>query len=155
MKPFVILFILSCLGGFWQKEDCKCPPPSPGVKTSWGQENVIIKREEPFKFLHGKITGSSDGKPLAEVLVEVYDKPEGLLLGWKEREARKSKQRKIAACVTGKDGEFCFGKIPAGKYELRCSKPVEWNCTSVYVVVAPGERKSLASQIIVPMQISQ
>lgn len=155
MKSLVILFILSCLGGFGQKEDCKCFLPSPGVKTSWGQENVIIKLDEPFKSLHGKITVSSDGKPLAGVLVEVYDKPEGLLLGWKEREARKSKQRKVAACVTGNDGEFCFDKIPAGKYELRCSKPAEWNCTSVYVVVAPHERKSLASQIIVPMQISQ
>jgi hypothetical protein len=58
---------------------------------------------------------------LAGALVEVYDKPEGLLLCWKEREAIKSKQRKIAACVTGNDGEFCFDKIPADKYELRCS----------------------------------
>lgn len=155
MKPFVILFILSCLGSLLQKDDCKCSPPAPGVKTSWGQENVIIKRDEPFKFLHGKITVSSDGKPLAGVLVEVYDKPEGLLLGWKERAVRKRKQRKIAACVTGNDGEFCFDKIPTGKYELRCSKPADWNCTSVYVVVAPHERRSLASQITVPMQISQ
>jgi protocatechuate 3,4-dioxygenase beta subunit len=155
MKPFVILFILSCLGSLLQKEDCKCSPPSPDFKTSWGQENVIIKLDEPFKSLHGKITVSSDGKPLAGVLVEVYDKPEGLLLGWKEREARKSEQRRIATCVTGHDGEFCFDKIPAGKYELRCSKPADWNCTSVYVVVAPHERRSLASQITVPMQISQ
>jgi len=155
MNQFVILVILSCLGSVWQKEGCKCSLPSPEAKTSWGQENVIIKLDEPFKFLHGKITISSDGKPLAGVLVEVYDKPEGLLLGWKEREARKSEQRKIAACVTSNDGEFCFDKIPSGKYELRCSKPAEWNSTSVYVIVDPKQRNSLASQIVVPMHISQ
>jgi hypothetical protein len=89
------------------------------------------------------------------VLVEVYDKPEGLLLGWKEREARKNKQRKIAACLTSNDGEFCFDKIPSGKYELRCSKPAEWNCTSVYVIVDSKQRISSTSQILVPLHISQ
>jgi len=155
MKLFVIIFILSCPVGFFQKEECKCSQPPPGAKTSWGQENVIIKQDQPLKFLHGKIIVSSGEKPLAGALVEVYDKPEALLLGWKEREARKDEQRKIAACVTGEDGEFCFDKMPAGKYELRCSKPVEWNCTSIYVVVDPKQNNGMASQIVVPMHISQ
>jgi hypothetical protein len=155
MKLFVIIFILSCLGSLFQKEACKCSQPPLEAKTSWGQENVIIKQDQPLKFLHGKIVVSSGETPLAGVLVEVYDKPEALLLSWKEREARKDKQRKIAACVTGEDGEFCFDKIPAGKYELRCSKPIEWNCTSVYVIVDPKQRDSLVSKIVVPMHISQ
>mgnify|MGYP000432145361 CR=1 FL=1 len=155
MKLLIILFIFSSLANLSQKEDCKCSLPSSDIKTHWGQENVIIKRPESFRFLHGKVTKSGDEKPLEGVLVEVYDKPEGLLLGWKEREANKPNQRKIAACITGNDGEFCFDKIPPGKYELRCSKPTDWNCTSVYVVVAPTRHKSLASKIIVPMQISQ
>lgn len=155
MKLFIIILILSCLGSLFQKESCKCSQPPPEAKTSWGQENVIIKQDQPFKFLRGKIVASSGGKPLSGVLVEVYDNPEALLLSWKEREVRKDMQRKIAACVTGEDGEFCFDKIPAGKYELRCSKPIEWNCTSVYIIVAPRQRNSLVSQIVVPMRLSQ
>jgi Prealbumin-like fold domain len=154
MKLFVIIFILSCLGSLFQKEACKCSQPPPEAKTSWGHEDVIIKQDQPLRFLHGKIVVRHDEKPLAGVLVEVYDKPEALLLGWKEREDRKGKQRKIAACLTGEDGEFCFDKIPAGEYELRCSKPIEWNCASVYVIVDPKQRNSLVSQIVVPLYIS-
>lgn len=129
-------------------------PASPDQKTSWGQQNVIIKEDEIFKSLRGKVVAANE-QPLAGVLIEVYDKPEGLLMDWKEREARKAQQQRIAACVTRADGEFCFPKIPAGKYELRCSKPIEWNSTSPYVIVAPEDPHSTSSKIIVPMHLSQ
>src|SRR5262249_42143104 len=136
-------------------DNCKCSQPLPSDKTHWGQENVIIKEDRVFKALHGKIVSFADNEPLRRVLVEVYDHPEGLLLGWKDREAGKAKQRRIAACITGEDGEFCFSNIPPGQYELCCSKPSEWNCTSVYVVVAPEKSGSVRSEIVILMHLSQ
>ena len=126
---------------------CGCLPASPNDQTSWGQQNVIITNDKLVKSLRGKVLGLVSKKPLAGVLVEVLDNPEGLLLDWRARQARKSSQHRLAACVTGADGEFCFPKIPAGKYELRCSKPIEWNSTSVYVIVAPKDPHSTKSKM--------
>lgn len=155
MKLTATLLVLLSLSSHPQKEKCKCLPASPDQKTSWGQQNVVIKEDEIFKSLRGKVVVAANEQPLAGVLVEVYDKTEGLLMDWKEREAKKAQQRRIAACVTGVDGEFSFPKIPAGKYELRCSKPIEWNSTSAYVIVAPKDPHSTSSKVIVPMHISQ
>jgi len=55
-------------------------PASPDQKTSWGQQNVVIKEDEIFKSLRGKVVVAANEQPLAGVLVEVYDKPEGLLM---------------------------------------------------------------------------
>jgi hypothetical protein len=155
MKVIVALLIviLSGASASSHKGNCKCSPASSSDQTSWGHQNVIIKKEEVFKSLRGKVVTGSDGKPLGGVLVEVYDKPEGLLLDWREREARKAQQRRIAACVTGADGQFCFVNIPAGKYELRSSKRSGWDPTSLYVAVAP--RDGVRSKIIVSLQASQ
>jgi protocatechuate 3,4-dioxygenase beta subunit len=155
MKLLAITLVLSCLVNPLYNSSCKCEQPAPGDRTHWGQENVIIKEEQIFKTIHGKVSSWSNDRPLVGVLVEVFDRPEGLLLSWREREERKSKQRRIAACITGEDGEFCFANIPAGKYELRASKPVEWNATSIYVVVAPRNRKSTDAKLSVPMYLSQ
>lgn len=148
------LLVLFSLGLHPHKRKCTCLPASAEQQTSWGQQNVIIKHDEIFKTLRGKVSVPASQQPLAGVLVEIYDKPEGLLMDWKEREARKAQQRRVAACVTGADGQFCFPKLPAGKYELRCSKPGEWDPTSAYVVIAPEDRHSKKSAIIVPMHLS-
>ena len=149
----LLLAVLSL--SFSKTEKCRCLPASPTDTTSWGQQNVIIKNDRVVQSLRGIVVGAVNQRPLGGVLVEVYDKPEGLLMDWKEREARKPNQRRVAACVTGADGEFCFSKMPPGKYELRCSKPVEWDSTSAYVIVAPKARYSTSSKIVVPLQVSQ
>ncbi|MBC8029251.1 MAG: carboxypeptidase regulatory-like domain-containing protein [Pyrinomonadaceae bacterium] len=151
----LLVLILSGMSASSHKDNCKCSPASSSDRTSWGHQNVIIKKEEVFKSLRGKVVQESDGKALGGVLVEVYDKPEGLLLDWKEREARKAQQRRIAACVTGPDGQFCFLNIPPGKYELRSSRPIEWDPTSLHVTVAPRDRRAVRSKIIVSLHASQ
>jgi protocatechuate 3,4-dioxygenase beta subunit len=150
----IALLLLAVLSlSFSKTEKCGCLPASPNDTTSWGQQNVIIKNDGVVQSLRGIVVGGNR-RPLGGVLVEVYDKPEGLLMDWKEREARKPNQRRVVACVTAADGEFCFSKIPPGKYELRCSKPVEWDSTSAYVIVAPKTWRSTSSKIVVPLQMS-
>jgi hypothetical protein len=100
------------------------------------------------------VVADVDSQPLAGVLVEIYDKPEGLLMDWKERERTSAPQHRIAACVTGEDGEFCFPRIPAGKYELRFSKPIEWNAVSIYVILAPRDAQSTDSELSVPIGLA-
>lgn len=155
LKVAAMLLVLFSWAIHSQKEKCRCVPASTEQKTSWGQQNVIIKPDEVLKSLRGKVVVAANDQPLAGALVEVYDRPEGLLMDWKEREVRKAQQRRIAACVTGADGQFCFSKVPAGKYELRSSKPGEWNSTSAYVIVAPEDPHSTSSKVIVPMHVSQ
>ena len=150
MKVVAILLVLFSLTTQLAKEQCKCLPASKDQQTSWGQENVIIKPDEAFKQLRGKVLAPTEDA-LEGVLVEVYDKPEGLLMDWKERKARKVQQRKVAACLTGPNGQFCFSKLSAGQYELRASKPNGWNATSMYVVVDP---KSAISEFIVPLHLA-
>ena len=151
----IALLLLAVLSlNFSKTEKCRCRPASAEETTSLGQQNVIVKNEGVVQSLQGSVVVASQ-RPLEGVLVEVYDKPEGLLMDWKEREIRKPGQRRVAACVTGADGKFCFSKIPPGKYELRCSKSAEWNATSVYVVVDPKARHGTSSKMIVELQLSQ
>jgi protocatechuate 3,4-dioxygenase beta subunit len=114
---------------------------------------VIIKQDDPVESLRGRLIVPANGRPLEGVLVEVFDKPEGLLLDWRQREALKAQQFRIAACITGPDGEFHFKNIPPGNYELRSSKPIEWNSTSIYVVVDP-QNQNRKSKIVVPLEPS-
>jgi protocatechuate 3,4-dioxygenase beta subunit len=153
----VVLFVigLTAYGLPSSKGSCNCSPASGSDQTSWGHRNVIIKKDQAVKSLRGKVIVAANGQPLEGVLVEVYDKPDGLLLDWKERESRKAQQKRIAACITGADGQFCFANIPPGKYELRSSKPVEWDPTSIYIVVAPRNRRSVRSPLTVELHASQ
>lgn len=150
-----VLLLTVCSLSYSMTSKCKCLPAAPDATTSWGQENVIIKNEDVVNSLKGEVLvdGSGDGLR-GGVLVEVYDKSEALLMDAMEREARKPNQRRVAACVTGTNGEFCFPGIPPGKYELRCSKPGGWNVTSIYVVVSSRTKRSNNSRLTVTLQLS-
>jgi hypothetical protein len=155
MKIRIIILILTVFSlSAFKGQKCGCLPPSPEQTTSRGQQNVIIKHGKVVQSLRGTVMGVYQ-RPIEGVLVEVYDKPEGLLMDWQEQKVRSANQRRLAACVTGADGAFCFSRIPPGKYELRCSKPIEWNVTSVYVSLAPQARHSTNSKIVVPLRFSQ
>jgi len=155
MKLIATVLVIVFLSGYPQREKCRCSTASVDQKTSWGHQNVIIKEDGIFKSIRGRVVLAINEQPLSGVLVEVYDKPEGLLLSWQEREARKTQQRRIAACVTGVDGRFSFPKVPSGEYELRCSKPIEWDPTSAHIIVRPEDPHSKNSKITVPLQASQ
>ena len=58
---------------------------------------------------------------------------------------RKPKQHRLSACITSKDGRFCFSDLPDGKYELRSSLGTGIDVTHVIVVVKKkaGKTKTL------------
>jgi hypothetical protein len=89
--------------------------------------------------LTGLIIAGYPGVSGDDVLVEVFGHPELAQGGDQTR----SGQKRLKACVTQRDGRFSFD-LPFGKYEVRCSKPVEWNCTSVIVTLSKqGSSKRL------------
>jgi hypothetical protein len=115
--------------------DCKCGPPDKGETTRWGgNEMVVVKEENSFRKLEGRVQMSGD-RPLENALVEIFDHPDYLLDTSHSRSEGPPEQKRLAACRTAKDGKFCFRNLPPGKYELRSSMGSGWNVTHVYVVL--------------------
>ena len=76
----ILILLLAVFSlSFSKTEKCGCLPASAKVTTAWGQQNIIIKNDGVVKSLRGKVVVGSE-KPIEGVLVEVYDKPEGLLM---------------------------------------------------------------------------
>jgi hypothetical protein len=123
---FVLLILTSTSAVLGQ-----CKPAPDTRKTDWGHQNVVMIYSEPLRTLTGFVIAGYPGVSGEDVLVEVFDHPELAQGGNQTR----SGQKRLKACVTQRDGSFFFD-LPFGKYEVRCSKPVEWNCTSVIVTLS-------------------
>jgi len=85
---------------------CLCATSNESTRNGANQ-NVIIAERAKYRQLAGVVQDAS-GQILSNVLVEVFDKPEYLLLNYPESEEKKKMQRRLAACVVGADGKFCF-----------------------------------------------
>ena len=117
----------------------QCKPAPDARTTDWGHQTVVMIHSKPLRTLNGMVIAGFPGVSGEDVLVEVFDHPELAQEGNQTRTG----QKRLKACVTQKDGRFSFD-LPVGKYELRCSKPVEWNCTSVIVTLSKkGSSKRL------------
>ncbi|RMG06910.1 MAG: carboxypeptidase regulatory-like domain-containing protein [Acidobacteria bacterium] len=147
-----LLLILFFFSSKAQAVGCGCRFASAAQTTFWGKENIILKEPHPVRLIQGKVIAG--GRALSGVLVEIYDNPESLLMDWREREAMKSRQQRIAACVTSSNGKFCFPKLSSGRYEVRFSKATDFDSTSIYVIVDPTRSPNKGKKLIVEMQLS-
>jgi hypothetical protein len=115
----------------------------------------VFIEKEPYRELRGRVVVFATGKPLAGALVEVFTHPEYLLSN--DSCARgKPEQRRIAACLTGNDGKFCFHfrRLRSGKYELRSSSSdtyTGWNASQVYVIVDGHKGKSKELRVVMTL----
>jgi hypothetical protein len=91
---------------------------------------VVIEETKSYQMMRGVVLDQTYSE-MNNVLVEVFDHPEWLRLGYPQFEMAQRKQRRIAACKTGVAGTFCFAHLPYGKYELRCSFQEGWEVTHV------------------------
>jgi protocatechuate 3,4-dioxygenase beta subunit len=145
--------ILLCCSGSLSAQRCKCSPPAAGETTRSGANEHIVVLE---KRKHARIAGNVrdvNGEILSDVLVEVFDKPGRLLLPYPQNIENQKPQRRIAACVVGSDGQFCFANIPPGKYEVRFSKNGGWNHTSLVLSVGPRGRNAPKRNLEITMQV--
>jgi hypothetical protein len=117
----------------------QCKPAPDTRKTDWGHQNAVMIHSEPLRTLTGFVVTGYPEVSGEDVLVEVFDHPELAQGGDQTRIG----QKRVRACITQRDGRFSFD-LPFGKYEVRCSKSVEWNCTSVIVTLSKqGSSKRL------------
>jgi len=85
---------------------CTCKPATDQEQTRWGNEHVLIDGVIRLNAVRGRVL-DQNASPMLQALVEVF--------------TRGTRPRRIAACFTDSDGEFCLTQLPAGRYELRCS----------------------------------
>ena len=147
MKILFTLLLLFGSSGFFAAQNSTCSPPKDTETTHWvGNLEIVNIEKKPFRQIRGVVI-TQLGEPLENALVEIFSNPEYLLVKEPIDKRGNSKQKRIMACRTGKDGKFSFPDLPAGKYELRSSSEdsaTGWNVTQTYVVVKPsGKKKEL------------
>ena len=130
--------------------ECACHKPEKGDKTRYGGNmTVVVPMDKTYGELHGTVQ-MNDGRILENALVEIFDNAD-YLLDSNPSAHKHSRQTRLAACVTGPDGKFCFRHLPSGKYELRSSIGNGWSVTHVVVAVKKGSRDN--EEIAVEMSL--
>ncbi len=147
LKAFLIAALFAALFAARPQGDCRCAPAAESDVTRWGgNEEVVGREEKTYRRLAGGVRYATD-EAVSGALVEVYTHPEYLLLKYPENAKKRKRQRRVAACVTGEDGKFCFGFVGAGKYEVRVSKDGGFNVTHIYVEVDPFGVESVEDEL--------
>ena len=136
MKLTAALVLLFSLTLFVHDSRCRCVASDEPTRAG-ANERIVIRMPGKYRQLAG-VVEDANLQVVSDVLVEVFDKPEYLLLEYPESEQKQKGQRRIAGCVVGADGKFRFRGLRPGKYELRFSKAGGWNHTHVYGHLAEG-----------------
>ena len=143
MKLTSALVLLFSLILFFQEprgSRCLCVATDETTRAG-ANEMIVVTPPRKYRQIAGVVKAQT-GEIVSDVLVEVYDKPEYLLLSYPESEEKKKEQRRIQGCIVGADGKFCIRGLPPGKYELRFSKASGWNYIHAIVVIATAKQKA-------------
>lgn len=160
MKILAISIILILLTASFPRESIsQCKKVNSKETTLVGGNMFITLREkETYKIIAGNVQ-YPNGDIMEDALVEVFDKPNYLLCEWLPNNPNNctskppNNQRRKFACKTGKNGSFYFNKLPAGKYELRVSKGIEWNVIHDVIVVNPQKANTKKEKIEIIMSL--
>lgn len=143
----VLLLIIVSTFGTGPKKSCSCEPATADDHPH-GANEVIQYNAGSMRRIRGKVT-LPDGEPVSSGVVEVYkysgrDKNVPLY----QRDDRKRR----TACLTNKNGEFCFPGLPAGKYFLKVGTRGNAGMNEVYIIVnlAPNLRSKRRLDISLP-----
>jgi hypothetical protein len=131
--------------------DCACRKPEKGDQTRWGGNMmIVVPLDKSYRELRGTVT-MFEGEVVENALVEIFDNADYLIHETDGHLQQAPHQTRLAACVTGPDGKFCFRDLPSGTYELRSSIKAGWNVTHVHVTV--NKRSGENKPIVVHMSI--
>ena len=155
MNIIVGVLLLIGYGVLFPVNECTCNKIESWEKTYRGDIFPPDVEKKSFKLIHG-VAQDGNGDPLSGILVEVFDNPENRLSpDYGITAPKNSKQKRLAACKTGKDGEFCFVGIPKGKYELRFSDEKELFANhSIIMKIDPGSWRGSKKKLKVSMTLN-
>lgn len=114
---------------------CQCTTAPESRQTVWGHSPRELRPLKTNQQIKGIVVVDGTDDPLADVLVEVYDRPKLIAKAPFERD--KVGRHRLAACITGKAGRFFF-ELQPGNYELRLSRSAEWDATFLHISVGKG-----------------
>ena len=147
LKGILLLVLLPvCIA----PQDCKCVITTSEDSTRHGGNQLVTFVEKrTFEELNG-IVLDVNGTALEGVLVELFDQPE-----WIKNDGtpRPTNQKRLHACVTAKDGRFCFPKLAKGNYELRVSRDAGWNPSFIFVRIDPKASRARKKPIEVLLTV--
>jgi hypothetical protein len=108
--------------------------------------NFVLAGEGRFKAIYGTVLSRKgrDGKfkPLGDVVVELYSYSGGA----NQEEVGKAvrEQKRVAACMTGGDGEFSLPGLKPGRYLLRAGSRVSDEYDDVYAILTIDPSRPLS-----------
>ncbi len=152
MKRLLAFALLTSVTVSARPGRCPCRKATADEKTRWGWIVDRTVDEGSVRALSGRVVDANGGA-LADALVEVFDRPEIWLA--EDSYQNSGRQKRLAACVTGEKGEFCFAGLPSAKYELRASGPPGFDPMHVILTLAPKDRQSKKGSLDVTLHVSQ
>jgi hypothetical protein len=139
-----LLLLTLCESGLPQKS-CECRGATEADKTIW--EHIATQEEEArtVKKVHGVVRNPL-GERLDDALVEVFA-DDGT-----EDTPTSPKNRRVAACVTGEKGKFCFDGLKPGKYILAVGRQ-GFNITFIKLNLDPKGRRNSGKPLDVSLAL--
>lgn len=114
LLSFTILLLLAA--GSSPERRCSCEKALER-DLPHGANETIEYSEKTVKRITGRVAYEYDGHPVEDVVVEIYEITQADKQVRPHEIIRRSKRK--AACITPKDGSFCFPNMPSGWYLVR------------------------------------
>ena len=136
MRKLLATAVLILIAASVSVAGCLCQHAGPHETTRDGANIFEYKVEKtPLRYVKGLVLLAHSG-PADKALVEIFTHPE-YLLDPTDFSKPRPKQLREAACITAKDGRFCFEGLEPGVYEIRVSLAQGINISHVYVEFDP------------------
>ena len=143
MKLIVTTLFLISIPYSLTPQECKCREPERGATTRQGYfASILVEPKTRYKELVGVVYLSDT--PVEGVLVELFPYSKDLSTG----------RPRLAACVTGPDGRYCFINAPKGRYEVRVSKDGGFQIIHVNVYFDPKNSKASHAELGITLEVS-
>ena len=138
MSKLVLAVIIVAISANSSSRPCSCQKALED-DLPHGANEVIEHSEKTVKKIKGRVVYFNDEEPADDIVVEIYDViDEDKKLTSRDIAIRRERR---AACVTAKDGSFCFPDLPSGRYVLRAgARSSSAGMNEVYMKVKVARR---------------